>query len=128
MVLLRPGHCNLQSPFNQVPTYRLRSRTHRLHGGEAAANDSHIALGIVFSVFGSFSIGWLENICIVGAPLHVDAKNLGIASGLQMSLRVVMSSLASMSLVYRRLIGVLANCGRCHLCDYSELFQCRYEL
>lgn len=66
-------------------------------GAEASANGSNLAMGVIFSLIGSFGIGYLEIICIVGGPLHIPAKDLGLANGLQMSLRTVTSSLASKS-------------------------------
>lgn len=64
-------------------------------GGEAASDGSNLGRGIAFSIISSYAIGYIENICIVGAALHVDAKDIGHANGLQMSLRTVTSSLAS---------------------------------
>lgn len=66
-------------------------------GAEASADGSNLASGIIFSLLGGFGIGYLETICIAAAPLHLNAKNLGVASGIQFSLRTVLSGIASES-------------------------------
>jgi len=78
----------------------------------AAANGDNLAMPIVFSVLSSFCIGYLEVICANAGPLVLEAKDMGVANGVQWGVRTGLSSLASkyfISLSMRNLLLSVRN-------------------
>ncbi|EXJ71824.1 uncharacterized protein A1O5_05634 [Cladophialophora psammophila CBS 110553] len=64
-------------------------------GALAAADGSNLGFGIAMSLIGGSGIGYIETVCIAGAPLHLHPKDIGLANGAQYSLRTIFSSLSS---------------------------------
>jgi len=63
-------------------------------GGMAAVTASHISRAIVFSILSSMMIGYMEVLTLAGAPLMVDPKDLGLANGVEYTVRSGFSVLA----------------------------------
>ena len=66
-------------------------------GGMAAVSSSHESRAIVFSVISSIMIGYMEVLTLAGAPLMVDAKDIGLANGVEYTVRSGFSTLAGMN-------------------------------
>jgi hypothetical protein len=65
-------------------------------GGMAAVSNDHKGRAIAFSILSSAMIGYMEVITLAGAPLMVDPKNIGLANGVEYTVRSGMSVLAGM--------------------------------
>ncbi|KAL4804326.1 fungal trichothecene efflux pump [Aspergillus unguis] len=63
-------------------------------GAMAAVTPSTKTMAILFSLISSMGIGYMEIITLVGGPLSVAAKDIGLASGLQFAVRTAFDSLA----------------------------------
>lgn len=66
-----------------------------LIGSLAAADGSDLALPVCLVLFGAIAIGWMETICISGAPLVLPEKDIGLSNGVQNSFRTGSASLAN---------------------------------
>lgn len=64
-------------------------------GAVSAADGSNLAIPVVFTLIGAFSIGWIEVLVGSAGPLSLDAKDIGVANGVQWGLRTLTSSFAS---------------------------------
>jgi hypothetical protein len=62
----------------------------------AGATSNTKGMAMAFSLISSAMIGYMECICLAGGPLMMESKDLGLASGVQFSVRTGLSSLAGM--------------------------------
>ncbi|KAK5215234.1 hypothetical protein LTS03_011629 [Exophiala xenobiotica] len=62
--------------------------------GMAGITEKTKGMAIAFSCISSTMIGYLDIICLAGAILEVDAKDIGLASGVAFTFRTALSSLA----------------------------------
>jgi hypothetical protein len=60
----------------------------------ASATPNTKGRAIAFSLLSSMGIGYMEVITLVRGPLSVDPSEIGLASGLQFSVRTALDSLA----------------------------------
>lgn len=64
-------------------------------GAMSAADGSKLAVPIVFTIIAAIAIGWIEVLVGSAGPLSLDAKDIGVANGVQWGLRTLTSSFAS---------------------------------
>ncbi|OAG44853.1 hypothetical protein AYO21_00815 [Fonsecaea monophora] len=64
-------------------------------GAMSAADGTKLAVPIVFVIIAAIAIGWIEVLVGSAGPLCLNAKDIGVANGVQWGLRTLMSSLAS---------------------------------
>lgn len=64
-------------------------------GAMASTDGSNLGMPIAFSIVSSIATGWVETICANAGPLVIDAKDMGVANGVQWGIRTALSSLAS---------------------------------
>lgn len=60
----------------------------------AAVTPDHKGRAISFSILSSVMIGWMEVLTMAGAPLVIDPKDIGVANGIEFSIRGILSGLA----------------------------------
>ncbi len=63
-------------------------------GGSAGVTSSTKTMAIVFSLISGIMIGYIETLTIGGGPLTQDAKDIGLAAGVQYTFRSGTSALA----------------------------------
>lgn len=66
-------------------------------GGMAEVTTEHKARAIVFSFISSTMIGVMEVITFAGAPLQIDNKDMGLATGVVATIRGVLATISSKS-------------------------------
>lgn len=64
-------------------------------GGIVAVDGSNLALAVVLSLLAGINIGYMEDITVSGGTLMLDPKDIGLAAGVQQSMRQLFSGAAS---------------------------------
>ena len=65
-------------------------------GGMGAVTTQNEARAIVFSILSSTMIGYMEVITLAGAPMMVEPQDIGLANGVEYTIRSGCSVLAGM--------------------------------
>jgi hypothetical protein len=78
-------------------------------GGMAAVDQNTEAMVIRFSLISSAMIGYMETLTPAGGPPTVEAKDIGLASGVQYSLCSTVSVLARMLSLISYVLSIYPN-------------------
>lgn len=62
--------------------------------GMAATNQHNEAMAVAFTLLGSFSLGYVENVCLTLATFVLDEKDMGLAIGILSSTRTWIAGIA----------------------------------